>query len=931
MHNRYDSAFSDEVLRRGFVATKDLSNSNARFFEVVADVICHSEHNFTFSQVVCLGLSNLCHPLLEIRRQAFNMLDTIHEQSSGLLSITQHEAAVCSLAPSNYLHAHRLISDILSGEHPNQAIAVLVQFAGWIPRVYDNRHDTGPLILLQSLEAWVPSVKLMAHDRSGLSRDGRTAVYYLIALTLRYAEIYAEQVLVLWKGLVDIPSNGHAVVRFLLEESQKVGSAAFISCAAKVVACLCQSAIGRQLFEELVSVVEPPRMLPTYEHKLKPLPDEEDVELWSNLDILFSDQPRLTLGMAQYALLFLTECAVDRYWELQEQLPVLLHAIFMHLDHRQAFVQQQCLHMLFQLMRSCLPGYDELVDRSSYPTRSALKSSLAQLQESAAGMLWKDTDSGSQADPKMRWLCSQVLDFLEPVFPALVESWAPLALYWATTVAIRPFAFRSLQLYRVLSPTIDQSGFDALLGRLSNTVAEEDTSRETFPVELIISLTALASSPGIDPTLLPQMFWCAVACLSTTVEEEFLQLLKLLEALLVRLDLDDPQVSDALLSERPPAWRGAACIQIPLLTGLRSSRTANETVKLLQQLSKISDGCLIDPSEGRVRDLYTMSLPWCLRAMNEGLQDEALEEFAMNIGRLADEEERPSITRIMTSFSKHRFRTTDDFLRQSVASLREHYGTDHWADVVTLLVGLVLNQEKWVRVNTLQILQVLFQQRETKTSVDVLGSELLMPLLRLLETDLATKALEVLDEPMQISGGPAAKHILRMSLHHHLAADVNEVEAVAEIFGIPQESGWCVPRSNARREACRANIRAVYELHKAPSRLSTITFRPDNLPVLTEEPIDDNLGSLVQNLHELSSFFQEEPRTTPTVHRQLEARVAAILAKSNEPGLEPQTPFHDIFDVGGLTSSEVSDDSSSSGTESDLFEFDSPSATRFLH
>ena len=126
---------------------------------------------------------------------------------------------------------------------------------------------------------------------------------------------------------------------------------------------------------------------------------------------------------------------------------------------------------------------------------------------------------------------------------------------------------------------------------------------------------------------------------------------------------------------------------------------------------------------------------------------------------------------------------------------------------------------------------------------------------------------------------------------------------------------------------CRANVRAVYELHKLPlpseSRLSAFTFRPEEMPVLTEEPMEDNLGSLVQNLHELSSFFQEEPRAVPVAHRQLEARVAAILAKSNDFGSEaPQTPFHDVFDVGGSTSVEVSDDSSGSETDSDLFEFD---------
>ena len=65
----------------------------------------------------------------------------------------------------------------------------------------------------------------------------------------------------------------------------------------------------------------------------------------------------------------------------------------------------------------------------------------------------------------------------------------------------------------------------------------------------------------------------------------------------------------------------------------------------------------------------------------------------------------------------------------------------------------------------MQVLKILFQQRETR-NVDSLGSELLMPLLRLLETDLAPQALEVLEELLAISAGrPAARDVLRMSMH----------------------------------------------------------------------------------------------------------------------------------------------------------------------
>ncbi|KAI0766408.1 cell morphogenesis N-terminal-domain-containing protein [Trametes elegans] len=966
--SRCSPSFLDECLRRAFVVSRELDTSNARFFEVVSDAISSGAATaFSFAQIVCLGMSNLCHPLLEIRRQAFNMLEMVHEQTTGIISLSQYEAAIGSSAPSTYLHAHRLISDVLAGEHPDQAIKVLAQLADWLPRVFDSRSERGVLLLLQSLEYWVPSIDLMNDDRSGLSSEGRLTIYHLMALTLRYAESYAEQVLVLWTRLVDTPnqSNGHAVIRFLLEQSHKVGSTIFISCAAKIVACLSQSVIGRQMVEELCSVVEPARMLPSIEHKLAH-PNNEDLELWSDLDILFSEKPRLSLGVAQFALLFLSETALERYWEFQDQLPVLFHALFMHLDHRQPFVAQRSRHMLFQLLRSYLTGYDELPDRALHRSRPELKAAIQELEKEVETRLWKEDESGAEVEAKMRWFGNAVLNLVEPLHPKLSEQWGTLALNWGTACSIRPVAFRSLQLYRALTPHIGPMHVGMLLGRLANTIADEDHAIQSFNVEIISTLTALASSCDLEPSQLPQLFWCAVACLSTTVETEFLHTLQLLDAVLTRIDLDDPDTAELLFTYMPYHWTGSSTLQASLLTGLRSSVTSDLTLKLLQRLARVDDPRLIDDSEGRVRDLYTLSLPFCLHAMSEEIKDESLQEFALNISRLAAEEERPSIERIMTSFAKARFRTKDDFLRQSVASLREHYGVDHWTQVITLLMGLVLNKQRWLQVQTMQILKVLFQQRETKSQVDLLGSELLMPLLRLLETDLASQALDVLDEPMQISGGPAAKHVLRMSLSNHLQTSAKDVESVADVFGIPQESGWCIPRPGDHREACRANVVAVFDLGKGTLRPSRIDFQPDEELALAlgRGPLggvfEDDLGDMVQNLHELSSFFQEDLSvasssgadngSTPVANghgapqRQLEARVAAILAKSAEAADRdvPPTPFMDVFSVGasngGGSSSgalsptyEVDSEDSDSDSDSDLFEYDSPSFARFVN
>ena len=936
-NNVQDDELTGEALQLAFVTARELDTSNTRFFEVVADLISQfPNHGFRLEEAICLGLSNLCHPLHPVRHRALQLLEAVHQRASGMLSLTQFEATVGSSTPSTYLRAHRLISDVLAGEHPDDAMRVLSAFAKWLPRVFNV--STCPLTLLQSLEYWSPNVNLM-EDKSNLSHDGRMTLLHLMSLTLRYSDNFPEQVEVLWTRLVDAPyqSNGHATVRFLLEQSQKVGSVAFIRCATKIVACLSHSVIGRSAMKDLCSVIEPTRMLPSIDHKLA-FPEQSDIELWSELDELFSEQPRQSLGAGQFALLFLSDVALERSWEFQEELPTLLHAIFTHLDHRLLFVRDSAKKMLIQLLRSWVPGYDELPDRLSHPSRSVLTSFVMELEQELDDVLWKEEESSSQVEPKMQKLCSRILTLLTPLHPKLAERWGSLALLWGTACSIRAIAFRSLQIFRALLPGTTSSDLALLLARLSNTISAPEENIRSFSNELIRTLKVLGSCNLVDRSLLPQMFWCAHACLSTTVETEFLQAIAFLESVLGHLDLDDEHTINTLISQRPADWMGTSSLQPPLLIGLRSSVTSNATFKMLQTLAKVRDSDIADPTRGRVRDLYTVALPWCYRSMTEETIDPALQEFAQDVGSLADEERRTSISRIMASFIKRRFRTKEDFLRQSVASLREHYGEEDWTEVVTLLVGLVLNSEKWLRVSALQILKVLFQQRETRNPVELLGSELLMPLLRLLETDLAPAALEVLEEPMTISGGPPAKQVLRMSLQMKFL--VKDVESVTDVFGIPEESGWCVARPERSQNICRTNIMAVFGTCKVPSRPSQIHFEPDDMERLASPtPSEDDLGGLVRNLHELSSFFQGDNPSAEGVpsltvpSQQFEARVAAILAKSTELSTDlPQTPFIDVFRVDSAPTfgDGRSDDESDYSSDSDAFVYDSPAALRSI-
>ncbi|KAJ3514095.1 hypothetical protein NLJ89_g2574 [Agrocybe chaxingu] len=946
-HTESNRDLIHESLRASIVVTEKSGSSNQHFFEVVSEIVCNEHHNFSFSQIVCLGLTNLRHPSVTVRCLAFNMLESIHQQHSGLLTMSTFESSVASLASATYIHSHRLISDFLAGEHPYQAISMLAQLGNWLPTLPGEAYDTNViLLLLQSLEFWISNIDLMSEDKTAVSREGLSCLYHLTSLTLRYGQSHAEQILVLWTKLVDAPhqSNGHATVRFFLEQAHKVGNVIFVTCASNIVASLCQTHIGRQVFEDLCSVIEPIHMLPTIDHKLS-FPAAQEMKLWEDLDALFAEQPRLSLGSAQFAWLFLSDVSLQRYWEMKDQLPTLLHAVFTHLDHRMPFVRQRAHTLLFQILRSWTPGYDELPDRSVSRSRPLVKESISALEKEAENLYWEEDEASADAIPKMKSLCSRILAYLEPLAPNLISQWGSLALTWGTACSIRATAFRSLQIFRALMPRVKKADFALLLGRLSNTVAAPEENIQSFTSEIFLTINAVANSGDLDKLLLPQVYWCACACLSTTLESEFHQTVLLVDSLLTRIDLDDPATIDQLLSHKPVDWTDSPYLQPALLRGLRSSLVAAPAMKVLQALAQTQDKQLIDDSDGRLRDLYTVSLPWCLHAMDK--QDGSMKGLAEDISILAGKEKRQSIQKIMNSFSKGHFRTRDDFLRQSVASLREHYGAKHWTEVVTLLIGLVLNQDRWLRIHAMQVLKVLFQHRETRNPVELLGSELLMPLLRLLETDLAAQALDVLDEPLAMSGiGPAAKHVLRMSMHiGALPAAVSDPESVGTVFGVPEESGWCVAQADALRETCRANVMAVFDTCSVPTRPSRIEFEPEVEALASiKTPLADDVegvGSLVKSIQDINNFFNGEPPRRPSTlipTRRLEARVAAILAKSSGPDSvsdTPQTPFLDVFNVGAGIDEGDDSDNSDTDSDTDAFIFDTisprsaPNGTRY--
>ncbi|CAE6530930.1 unnamed protein product [Rhizoctonia solani] len=673
----------DEICRRAFASLHTMPGSTPSF-GVVADVILTcTDSPFTFSQVVCLALASLGDTDHQIRRHGFDVLEAIHCQTSRVPFIAESEAAIRSYAPSVYLPGQRRISEFLAMNHPGEAVPLLAQCALHLSHLRE-----GEALVLHALEPWMAHVELMAESANDLLPTGDLCMHNLLALTIRFGDTHPSEIQALWTKLVagTYPMNHHAIVKWLIEQATSLGNAAFVAYSRRVIAYLSRTQFGELVFHELCTLISPATM--SIQKANMPKRPRSHLYTADLSTLLPLSESRKQLSVAQLALLFLGDVALDPTWDISYQLPIFLHAIFLQTDHKSASVEQEIHHLLLQTLRTCTAAYED--SGLGGLSREEVKSSIARLADQNSDAFWLSDEPGIL---DMEKLCFEVLRLLEPSRPRLRQEWGLLALEWGAHSSDASTASLSLQLLRILRPRVQQV-----------------------------------------------------------------------------LDITKEEVIEDLLNHQPESWDADdISLQAVILPGLRSSLTWKDAMEVLKSLSRCTHDQFVDPSAGRLRSLYTVCLPPFLEAMDQPQLDEDLAELAMNIARMADNEKRVGISRLMTSFAKQKFRTKEDFLRQAVSCLREYYTSEHSTEIITLLLGFVLNSECWLRVKSMQLLKLLFQHVETKNQ-NVL-SELLMPLLSLLRTDLALQALDTLDGPLSVSGGLAATQVSRMSVHTHSPKD----------------------------------------------------------------------------------------------------------------------------------------------------------------
>lgn len=886
--NAADGALIGAIIEGAFGEADSIPSERSLFSglseAITAPGVLSEKTSAPLHHILVLGLTKLGHRDSEIRRKAFALIDAAARKETPTLSLHAVEAGISSPLPATYLRAQRDASTFLAHHFGSHKVAFVCEASARIALIDPSRRST----TLGLLPDWLRDIDLLqGADSAGggneLTHCSLLVLSNLLYLTIRYGDEHNFEIQDAWASLAEgtqVLFNANAIVKFLVEQSLCYRSPIFIVHAKRVVSCLSHTIIAPHMFDELCAFIEPASMIavPREQIAVQSGDAAHNTLFQADLDILLpTASKQQTFSPGQLALLFVCELTYERSERLSSQVHLLLHALVMQVDSFIPFVQEQATAAFEQLMRS-------LVSMSA-PTVGAENAARArgqveELFSRGSTIFWSHSElqasmCEARAPPGMLVLLREVLKTLNPLLPGLEQRWADLALHWATSGPVRHLACRSFQSFRIMLPSATPKMLADMLGRLSNTISDPNIDIQSFSLEILYTLTALIRATDQQrQDIFTQIFWAAVACLNTANEIEFAVAIEMVDGLLDKLDIDDVQTIQTLTDSCPEGWEGElGGIQPLVLRGLRSSLTSAASFKTLMRISKIRNSALIDASGDRIAFLFVTSLPWFLQASDvTQAKDPLILDHAQNVADLCEHEGRADLSRVAASIAKTRFRTRDDLIRQAVNSLRANFLSRLGPSLAVALLGLTLNQHEWLRTNTLQVLKIFFQAVDTRSrEFASLGSELLMPLLRLLSTSLASQALDVLDEPIAISGGPGANQVLRMSLQWGKPNRRREHANDASIFGAPDDSGWAVANPQELTTKTRINVQAVFktcELTLDVAPVSMVDFVNEEY-YYASPPTglqgqgyhSESLGDIVDQLRELTSFFADGETT----------------------------------------------------------------------
>jgi hypothetical protein len=924
------------------------------YFGVVTDVLME-RHDFApaFWKILCAGLYTLGNENNQLRVKSVRLLRLLEERQNKNSKLQDLDISISDKTIAVYKRAQFETSQRLAQQHPELAFHVFSEFS----RFFKDLPPDHQRNIVAAMLPWIQAIELQLDPNGGPTGASYMLLVNLFEITVKCGNALHNEIQALWQALANGPHAGNVqlVLDFIITLCLDRKEQNFVDYAKQIVVYLAGTPAGSKVVEFLQLQITPKAMVQEkeklYSHNVPTeaigFPYLADISM-----VLPAGGKQQGFSLGQLCLVLLVDLMVAPMKLSKESVPLLLHVIFVLWDHYIPLVQDQAREMLVHLMHELV--ISQIADGpDTAVTKRSIEGFIELVRRHDAKVVWayedyngkKEDDSDIRLPPAMDYVATEVINIFSITYPSIREDCSKMALKWASICSVHHLACRSFQVFRSILGTFEQAMLADMLARLSNTIADELAEVQTFSLEILTTLKKIidALSPG-DLIQYPQLFWTTCACLDTVHEREFMESLAMLERFVDKLDLGDDTVITHLSETFPvEKWSGHyEGVQDLLYKGVRSSVCLEQSLKVMEKLVAIPSNDLVGDDS---RFLFTLlaNLPRFLRLFETPVKDTATLSSANTLAFVANQLGHLGLAEPLLRYASLRYVKDEDFLGDLIPALKTIYFPTQEYQILVFLFSLLTNKLPWFKIKTMHLLCVVIPQINMRnTEITNQGSDLLSPLLRLLQTEFCPQALAVLDELMMtMTATPLDQKHLRMSMAgaNTPRAQKKEFDNIKSLYGIPEDSGWSIPMPATHAKMTRVNVHAVFYTCASPEISVAVNDETPKIELVSEEYAngyfpdwrtatmmsDDTrqgtmttTGDLIDKLDALDDFFNDdedpgemtdgfrestyEQQTLPILHRSL---------KRNASVSSFQTGFGDPY---GAAISRVGTSGSGSGS-----------------
>ncbi|KAH8552111.1 cell morphogenesis C-terminal-domain-containing protein [Umbelopsis sp. PMI_123] len=857
IYNQDQALLLDDIIEQCYAGNPKLEFTQG-YFLALADIITRvDDYPCHIHQIMSVALFKAGDAKKTIRKAAIRLLRVIEERVFVDSCAKEYEIGIISNLPTIYKYTQSLLSARLAVDHPEQTYSILSE----ITQRFEHINSNNQREVLNYMLPWLRNVDLSVGPQdTELSSSAFMVCSNIFYITVKYGDIYVKEVAALWSQLVtEHVQNVRAIIMYLLDLGLEKRNPWFVIHAKRVLVCLGRTSALSHVVDEVVAEITPRSMVPQLKEASKEHANAFPFLFVADIEQVLPPYPkRAVFSRGQLATVFLVELAIEAGGELSGHLPLLLHSIFVQLDHLTSIICDQSRCLLINIIHSIVVRQTTDMDTLQKATNivEMLTAKEGKRLWSYENITYKNRNL--QSSVELQNLLEQIVDIFLLEEPDLRQKWGETALKWATCCSVRHIACRSFQCFRALMPVFNQHMLADMLARLSNTIADKSEDIRGFALEILLTLHEVADS--LDGTISDhflKLFWVSVACMYSPYEPEHHEAVLLLDKVLSNIDSENSSAYSELAANFPKNWASEFDgLQPLLLKGVRMTATEEAALNLVKKTMFIDEPALIDPAETRLMYLLFACIPRLLHGLEGETPDGDCILLASSLARLFEGYKLPSIQRILMTYSRQKSKFQQEYVKQLVMSTREVFLQKYGQQAAAFSVSLLRNKIPFYREKTLMLLKELIPHVSAKSSPSItLDETAIAPLLQLLQTDYAEDALAIMDEGIVIKSDQQDDNAESSSSEPKLYWDVSDPSETARVT--------------------RHNVHAVvFECSAVTDELPSehnFQFSVEDLSLLMGEnanvgaeyaPTDNSTAAygddLVNALKDLDEFFNED-------------------------------------------------------------------------